>query len=54
MGKLAFYREGKSTKHLTDIAGILKVYKNLDLLLLLEKAVRELGLRDDWELVCSQ
>ena len=46
VGKLEFYREGGSEKHLRDIAGMLAVTE-VDLALL-EGAAKERGLTDAW------
>lgn len=47
--KLEYYREGKSEKHLRDIAGMIEVSGELIDLTDLEKRVRLLGLEKEWE-----
>jgi hypothetical protein len=49
--KLEYYREGKSEKHLRDIAGMLEVSPGEIDFVLLEEKVKEYGLENEWELV---
>lgn len=50
LGKLRFYQEGGSEKHLRDIAGILKVQADkIDYLYLNDRTTR-LGLTEEWKL----
>lgn len=46
--KLDFYRQGRSDKHLRDIAGILKISADVIDLAYTEAWVRKLGLEDIW------
>ena len=48
--KLQFYREAGSTKHLRDIAWMIKVSETLIDLTLIDRKVTELGLAGEWEL----
>jgi len=51
--KLEYYREGKSEKHLRDIAGMMALSsEQIDLKILLEK-IEEYGLRKEWDHVQS-
>lgn len=47
--KLEYYRDGRSEKHLTDIAGILRIRPDLVDLPLLEGFIGERALRAEWE-----
>jgi hypothetical protein len=54
LGKLIYYREGRSEKHLRDIRGILKVSKdNLDLQYI-DRHAAKLGLNDIWESLSAE
>jgi hypothetical protein len=48
LGKLVYYREGGSDKHLRDIAGILSISGNQVDLPYTEKFARQLGVVDTW------
>lgn len=48
LGKLVYYREGGSDKHLRDIAGILSVSGNLVDLAYTEDFAQQLGVVDTW------
>lgn len=54
LGKLIYYREGKSEKHLRDIRGILKVSHDALDHDYLARCVAELGVGDEWELVANE
>ena len=47
--KLEYYREGKSDKHLNDIAGMTEISKEQIDFKELEKWIRNLGLGKEWE-----
>ena len=49
--KLDFYRQGRSDKHLRDIAGILKISADVIDLTYIEAWVRKLGLEEMWAAV---
>ncbi len=46
--KMAFYRDGRSEKHLRDIAGILKISSDAIDLTYIESWVEKLGLEEIW------
>lgn len=46
--KMAFYREGRSEKHLRDIAGILKISSDVIDLTYIESWAKKLGLEEIW------
>jgi hypothetical protein len=47
--KLEFYREGKSAKHLSDIAGMLAASADLIDFKLLKEKLEQYGLKREWE-----
>jgi len=49
LGKLAFYREGGSDKHLRDISGMLRISRDLIDFNYLNRWAAELGLKDIWD-----
>lgn len=49
--KLEYYREGRSEKHLRDIAGMLEVSSSEIDFAMLEEKVKENGLQSEWQLV---
>ena len=49
--KLEYYREGKSEKHLRDVAGMLEVSSSEIDFAVLEEKMKECGLQSQWELV---
>ena len=49
--KLEYYREGKSEKHLRDVAGMLELSSSEIDFAMLEERVKEQGLQSQWELV---
>ena len=49
LGKLIYYREGGSEKHLRDIAGILKFSGNMIDRAYVNEFARQLGVADMWE-----
>lgn len=51
LGKMLYYREGGSEKHLRDIAGILKVRGHIIDLVYLDKWSQTLELSEEWMLV---
>jgi hypothetical protein len=51
IGKLEFFREGRSQKHLRDIRGILLVWGEKIDRPLLEAKIKELGLEAEWKSV---
>lgn len=54
LGKLVYYHEGGSDKHLRDIAGILQISGNLVDRDYVAKFVTELGVGDIWQAVLSR
>jgi hypothetical protein len=52
--KLDFYRQGRSDKHLRDIAGILKISADIIDLTYIETWVRKLGLEEIWAAVAKR
>jgi hypothetical protein len=54
LGKLLYFREGRSEKHLRDIRGILKVTcKTFDYDYTRQRSI-ELGVKDEWDLLASE
>ena len=54
LGKLIYFREGKSEKHLRDIRGILKVTnETLDYQYIANRAI-ELGVSDEWRQLANE
>ncbi|NOT08217.1 MAG: hypothetical protein HOP28_08425 [Gemmatimonadales bacterium] len=47
--KLEYYKEGRSTKHLTDIRAMLRIRPDLIEMAVLEAFVAERGLGNEWE-----
>jgi hypothetical protein len=54
LGKLIYFREGGSDKHLRDIASILKISNHLVDRSYIAKTAIDLGVDDIWRLVTSQ
>lgn len=54
LGKLLYYREGGSDKHLRDIAGVLQISSELIDRSRLEEWARKLGVLDLWQQVRDQ
>lgn len=54
LGKLLYYREGGSDKHLRDIAGVLQISGDLIDQKRLEEWARKLGVLDIWQQVRDQ
>jgi len=54
LGKLIYYREGGSEKHLRDIAGILRISDELVDRDYIDKFAVELGVADLWQAVLSR
>jgi hypothetical protein len=54
LGKLIYFREGGSDKHLRDIAGILKISSHLVDRDYIAKTAVDLGIDETWRLVTSQ
>ena len=52
--KLDFYRQGRSDKHLRDIAGILKISADIIDLTYIEAWARKLGLEEMWAAVAKR
>lgn len=53
LGKLIYYREGGSEKHLRDIAGMLKFSGDMIDRAYVERVARQLGVADTWEAVLN-
>lgn len=51
IGKMLYYQEGQSDKHLRDIAGILKTSGDLVDLAYIDKWAGELGLSEAWQAI---
>jgi hypothetical protein len=49
LGKLVYYREGGSDKHLNDIAGIMKRSGGAVDVVYLQQAARSVGVLDVWQ-----
>jgi hypothetical protein len=54
LGKLVYYREGGSDKHLRDIAGILAVSGKLVDLAYTEDFANQLGVADTWHAILEK
>ena len=54
LGKLLYYQEGGSEKHLRDIAGIMRISPSLVDIEYLSKWTEKLGLSNVWEAVLSR
>jgi predicted nucleotidyltransferase len=54
LGKLVYYREGGSDKHLRDIVGILSVSGNLVDLVYTEDFARQLGVINTWDAILEK
>jgi hypothetical protein len=54
IGKLIYYKEGGSDKHLRDVAGILKTNRSTVDLAYVERWVSELELAEEWRAVLSR
>jgi hypothetical protein len=52
--KLDFYRQGRSDKHLRDVAGILKISADIIDLAYIEAWARKLGLEEIWTAVAKK
>lgn len=52
--KMEFYRQGRSDKHLRDIAGILKISADVIDLAYIETWARKLGLEEMWAAVANK
>ena len=52
--KLDFYRQGRSDKHLRDVAGILKISADIVDLAYIEAWARKLGLEEMWAAVAKR
>lgn len=53
LGKLIYYRDGGSEKHLRDINGILDISSSQIDLQYIEKQVKHLGVDDFWEAILN-
>jgi hypothetical protein len=54
LGKLVYYRDGGSDKHLRDIAGILKFSGDLVDRDYVSRFAKQLGVADTWQSVLSK
>jgi hypothetical protein len=54
IGKMLYYQEGGSEKHLRDIAGMLRVGGGLVDRAYIEKWARELGVMDVWHAILTR
>lgn len=54
VAKLVFYPKGKSEKHLTDVAGILRIQGDALDRIYLERCIEKLGLDEVWQAALSR
>jgi hypothetical protein len=54
LGKMIYFRDGASDKHLRDVAGILSISRSLVDLEYINKVADQLGLTEVWQLVLSR